>query len=71
LSLQYNELCDFILKPVLPKATEPEPKEVSKIMGAYKLNEPQAIAILKALKTDGFTLIQGLGTISFVYNKLS
>lgn len=65
LSLQYNDLCDFILRPILPKASEPEPRDVSEIMRTYKLNEPQAIAILAALKTDGFTLIQGLDSVFF------
>lgn len=58
-SLQYNELCNFILKPYLPKGIEPESKDIRATMDAYKVNEPQAIAILQALKTDGFTLIQG------------
>jgi senataxin len=59
LSLQYNGLCDFILNPILPKAPEPEWNEVQETMALGNLNEPQAIAILKAMKTNGFTLIQG------------
>jgi senataxin len=65
LSLQYTSLCDFILNPVLPKAPEPVRNEIQETMAFGNLNEPQAIAILKAMKTSGFTLIQGLVFISF------
>ncbi len=60
MSIQYNEICNFIFNPILPKASDPEAREVRETMEAHKVNQPQAIAILKAMKTDGFTLIQGL-----------
>lgn len=59
ISIQYNDICHFILNPILPKAPDPEARAVRETMEAHKVNQPQAIAILKAMKTDGFTLIQG------------
>ncbi|KAF8798795.1 hypothetical protein BYT27DRAFT_6878132 [Phlegmacium glaucopus] len=59
LSLQYNDLCDFILRPSLPKAPEVDAKDLKYTMDEFKVNEPQATAILKAMNTEGFSLIQG------------
>lgn len=58
-SLQYNDVCEFILRPSLPIAPAVNKRDVEETMKKYKLNEPQATAILKALKTEGFSLIQG------------
>jgi senataxin len=60
ISLQYNDLCDFILRPSLPKAPEVDAKDLRYTMDEFKVNEPQATAILKAINTEGFSLIQGL-----------
>ncbi|KAF9534475.1 SEN1 N terminal-domain-containing protein [Crepidotus variabilis] len=59
LSLQYNEVCDFIIKPQLPKCPEPELKVVQSTMEAQQVNEPQAKAIIRSINSSGFTLIQG------------
>ncbi|KAF8158282.1 SEN1 N terminal-domain-containing protein [Crassisporium funariophilum] len=59
MSLQYNDICDFILRPSLPIAAEVDAKVLKDTMDIYKINEPQATAILKALDTSGFSLIQG------------
>ena len=60
LSLQYNDLCDFILRPSLLKAPGVDAKDLRYTMDEFKVNEPQATAILKAINTEGFSLIQGL-----------
>ena len=59
LSLQHNDLLSFILKPSLSVAPQVASKELRETMDAYKVNEPQAAAILKSLNTTGFSLIQG------------
>ncbi|KAF9561362.1 hypothetical protein CPC08DRAFT_750035 [Agrocybe pediades] len=58
-SLQYNDICDFILQPMLTKTTAVDRKDLKETMDNYGLNEPQASAILKSMKTEGFSLIQG------------
>lgn len=58
-SLQYNDICGFILQPSLPIPPTVNKRDVEETMQKFKLNEPQATAILKALKTQGFSLIQG------------
>ncbi|KDR82678.1 hypothetical protein GALMADRAFT_220668 [Galerina marginata CBS 339.88] len=58
-SLQYNDICNFILRPLLPSASEVDSKDLRETMEAYKLNEPQAMAILKTMNMQGFALIQG------------
>lgn len=60
MALPYYELCPVILRPNLPPPARTNPNEVSETMRAYNLNEPQANAILSSLRTDGFSLIQGL-----------
>lgn len=59
LSLRHNDLLTFILRPSLSVAPQVAPKELRETMDAYKVNEPQAAAILKSLNTAGFSLIQG------------
>ena len=59
MGLPYYDLCPVILRPKLPEPARTNPQEVSETMKAYNLNEPQATAILSALRTDGFSLIQG------------
>lgn len=59
MSLPYYELSDEILVP--PHREKPDlPDELLKrAMKAYKVNEPQAGAIINALSSKGFSLIQG------------
>lgn len=59
-SLPYYDYIDMILHPKLQRVSPPEQWEIHKTMSDLKINEPQAIAVLSGLKTDGFTLIQGL-----------
>ena len=60
LGLPHYDCADFILKPQLPKPLRLDQNEVEVTMTKYSVNEPQARAIVGALRTDGFTLIQGL-----------
>ncbi|KAG0197395.1 DEAD-box type RNA helicase [Mortierella sp. GBA30] len=60
IAMQYYELCDDILDP----PNTPPPKislnHVQNVMDVYKVNTPQAQAIVGAVeKPKGFTLIQG------------
>jgi senataxin len=59
LALQHYDCVDFILKPQLPKPPRLDHKELEVAMTKYNVNEPQARAIVSALRTDGFSLIQG------------
>lgn len=59
LSLRHNDLLAFILRPSLSVSPQVASKDLRETMDAYKVNEPQAAAILKSLNTAGFSLIQG------------
>ncbi|THH27997.1 hypothetical protein EUX98_g6198 [Antrodiella citrinella] len=59
MGLPYYDLFDTILRPDLRKKTSVSPEELRQTMSLYKLNEPQAKAILSSMVTDGFSLIQG------------
>ena len=59
MGLPNYDLCPVILRPKLPEPARTNPTEVADAMKSYNLNEPQAKAILSALRTDGFSLIQG------------
>lgn len=59
MGLPYFDLVDTILRPELPKSHAASADEVRQTMATYKLNEPQAKAILTSMNTDGFALIQG------------
>ncbi|CAA7261403.1 unnamed protein product [Cyclocybe aegerita] len=59
ISLPHSSQLDFILKPSLPRVPDPDARYVRETMTTLKVNEPQAIAILKATINEGFTLIQG------------
>jgi len=59
MALPNYDCADFILKPQLPKPPHLDHKEIEVAMAKYNVNEPQARAIIGALRTDGFTLIQG------------
>ncbi|KAF9454791.1 hypothetical protein P691DRAFT_804153 [Macrolepiota fuliginosa MF-IS2] len=58
-SLPYYDFADTVLRPRLARIGPPEQHQVQKTMAEFKINEPQAVAILKSMKTAGFALIQG------------
>ncbi|KAJ3568749.1 hypothetical protein NP233_g5511 [Leucocoprinus birnbaumii] len=58
-SLPYYDYADIVLRPKLQRVSPPEQREIQKTMSEFKINEPQAVAILSGMKTEGFTLIQG------------
>ena len=57
-ALPYYDLADVILNPKLVKAAI-DKREVRTSMEKYGVNEPQAGAIVGAMNTEGFSLIQG------------
>ncbi|KAG0038349.1 DEAD-box type RNA helicase [Podila clonocystis] len=60
IAMRYFELCETILKPTNQIPQKPPQNTVQKIMDTYKVNTPQAQAIVGAIeKAHGFTLIQG------------
>lgn len=59
MGLPYYDLCDTILKARLSKPAWVDSTDIKRAMASHSLNEPQAKAILSALETDGFSLIQG------------
>lgn len=59
MALPYYDLCEAILRPNLTRQTASDQTEIQQTMASYNLNEPQAKAILAAMKTIGFSLIQG------------
>ncbi|KAK0201742.1 SEN1 N terminal-domain-containing protein [Desarmillaria ectypa] len=58
-TLPYYDNVDTILRPQLAPPPSVDPKDIQRTMQTYRVNEPQAIAIESALKTEGFVLIQG------------
>ncbi|GEM11057.1 tRNA-splicing endonuclease [Rhodotorula toruloides] len=58
-ALEFIDLCGDVLAPRPPPSIKTDPRTIEKTMSAYKVNEPQAIAIHGALRTQGFNLIQG------------
>ncbi|KAJ4482134.1 SEN1 N terminal-domain-containing protein [Lentinula aciculospora] len=56
---EYYDFADRILRPYLALPSRIDPKEIKQTMDKCKVNEPQAKAIVSALKSDGFVLIQG------------
>ena len=59
MGLPYYDLCETILKARLAKPAWVDNADIKRTMTSYSLNEPQAKAILSALETEGFSLIQG------------
>ena len=59
MGLPYYDLCETILKARLAKPAWVDDADIRRMMASYGLNEPQAKAILSALETEGFSLIQG------------
>ncbi|KAG0341913.1 DEAD-box type RNA helicase [Podila horticola] len=60
IAMRYFELCETILKPTNQIPHKPSHNTVQQTMDTYKVNTPQAQAIVGAIeKPHGFTLIQG------------
>jgi len=57
--LEYYDLANTVFRPRLNDPPELGRQDIANAMEGYKVNEPQARAILSAMKTDGFSLIQG------------
>lgn len=57
-ALPYYDLADLIFNPKLVKPII-DRREVRASMEKYGVNEPQAGAIVGAMNTEGFLLIQG------------
>ncbi|KAF5369282.1 hypothetical protein D9758_002689 [Tetrapyrgos nigripes] len=58
-SAEYYEFAQQILQPSLSPIPNLDTAHVKQTMEKYKLNEPQALAVLSATRTNGFGLIQG------------
>ncbi|KAG8934463.1 DEAD-box type RNA helicase [Tulasnella sp. 417] len=59
MSAPYYDLFDEIARPSPAKLPRIAPQQIQRAMQAYKVNEPQATAILGSLDVEGFALIQG------------
>lgn len=60
IAMRYYELRDHVLNPPDAPLIKPSLETVQKVMDVYKVNTPQAQAIVGAVeKPVGFTLIQG------------
>lgn len=59
MSAPYYDLFDEIARPSPVRLPRIPQQQIQKAMQAYKLNEPQATAILGSLDVEGFALIQG------------
>lgn len=59
MSLPYINYCDYIMKPMLARAPSIKEDELARAMTSYGINRPQAVAILSAMSSEGFVLIQG------------
>jgi senataxin len=57
--LPYYDLFDSIMKPRPAKLPEISSSRIRQAMETYRVNEPQAGAILGSLDSEGFALIQG------------
>ncbi|KAF5382581.1 hypothetical protein D9615_002787 [Tricholomella constricta] len=58
-SVPYYDQFGTILQPRLANLPEINAKDIRDTMATYRVNEPQAKAILSALRSQGFVLIQG------------
>jgi senataxin len=59
MGLPYYDAFDVIMQPTLNPSPNMLESDILKAMEAHKLNHPQAKAVLSALATKGFSLIQG------------
>ncbi|KAF9516494.1 hypothetical protein BS47DRAFT_1483978 [Hydnum rufescens UP504] len=57
--LQYYDLFPSVVHPRKTELPIISPNRVRNCMATYRVNEPQALAILGSLDTQGFSLIQG------------
>jgi len=57
----------MILQPQLKPSPRPNSNDVSRTMSSYRVNEPQANAILSSLSSNGFSLIQGYANAFFYH----
>jgi hypothetical protein len=57
--LQYYDLEHEIINAKPAELEEPTEVQVKRTKNLYTVNEPQARAIISAIKNTGFTLIQG------------
>lgn len=57
--LKYYDLEDEIINARPSPLEEPTEAQINRTRGLYEVNEPQARAIISAVKNTGFTLIQG------------
>lgn len=64
IGLQYYDFMDDILRPRLVRSVKVDEVDIKRAMATYAVNEPQAQAILGALQTDNFSLIQGVSSTS-------
>ncbi len=58
-TIQYYDFKDVVFRPQLVVPNVVDFSTIQKTMEVYRLNEPQAKAVECALKTEGFSLIQG------------
>jgi senataxin len=65
--LKYYDLEDEILNARPSPLEEPTEAQVKRTRGLYEVNEPQARAIISAVKNTGFTLIQGLVVVGLSF----
>lgn len=63
-ALPYYDLYAEIMRPQLAGVPYLPAVQVEQAMKAYHVNEPQAIAILGSMRTDGFSLVQGYSHFS-------
>lgn len=59
MGLPYYDAFDMIMQPTLNPFPNVSESDIRQAMEGHKLNHPQAKAILSALGTKGFSLIQG------------
>ncbi|KAI6128800.1 SEN1 N terminal-domain-containing protein [Pisolithus thermaeus] len=59
MGLPYYDLFSTVMQPRLSGHPHLDGREVQDTMTNYRVNEPQARAILNSLQTEGFALIQG------------
>lgn len=57
--LRYYDLEQEVLAAKPSSLEQPTEKQIVRTRGIYGVNEPQARAIISAVKNTGFTLIQG------------
>jgi hypothetical protein len=58
--LEYYDFVDDILQPQLERRVRLDAADIKRAMITYGCNEPQAEAILSAMQTERFSLIQGV-----------